>query len=52
MIDDYIFNRKIKFKAKNEIMKRSRDYKNIDKKIWRFLKREEIVALHDFLYKF
>ena len=52
VIDDYICNRKIKFKAKNEIMKRSRDYKEVDKKIWRFLKCKEIVALHDFLYKF
>ena len=52
MIGDYICNRKIEFKAKNEIMKRSRDYKEVDEKIWRFLKCTEIVALRDFFYKF
>ena len=52
VIDDYICYRKIEFKAINEIMKRSKDYEEVDKKIWRFLKCKEIVALCDFLYKF
>ena len=38
MIDDDISNRKIEFKAKSEIVKRNRKYKEIDKKIWRVLK--------------
>ena len=52
VIDDDICNRKIEFKAKSEIMKRNRNYKEVDKKIWRVLKCKEIVALRDFLYKF
>ena len=52
VIDDYICYRKIEFKAINEIMKRSKDYEEVDKKIWRFLKCKEIVALRDFFYKF
>ena len=52
VIDDYICYRKIEFKAINEIMKRSKDYEEVDKKIWRFLKCKEIVALRDFLHKF
>ena len=51
VIDDDICNRKIEFKAKSEIIKRSRNYKKVDKKIWRVLKYKEIVALRDFLYK-
>ena len=51
LIDDDICNRKIEFKAKSEIIKRSRNYKKVDKKIWRVLKCKEIVALRDFLYK-
>ena len=38
MLDDDICNRKIEFKAKSEIIKRNRNYKEIDKKIWRVLK--------------
>ena len=45
-------NRKIEFKVKSEIMKRDRNYKDVDKKKWRALKCKEIVALRDFLYKF
>ena len=52
VIDDDICNRKIEFKAKSEIMKRNRNYKEVDKKIWRVLKCKEIVTLRDFLYKF
>ena len=52
VIDDDICNRKIEFKAKSEIMKRNRNYKEVDKKIWRVLKCKEIVALRDFLCKF
>ena len=51
VIDDDICNSKIEFKAKSEIIKRSRNYKKVDKKIWRVLKYKEIVALRDFLYK-
>ena len=51
VIDDDTCNRKIQFKAKSEIMKRNRNYKKVDKKIWRVLKCKEIVALRDFLYK-
>ena len=51
VIYDDIYNRKIEFKAKSEIIKRSRNYKKVDKKIWRVLKYKEIVALRDFLYK-
>ena len=32
-------------------MKRNRNYKIVDKKIWRVLKCKEIIALWDFLYK-
>ena len=49
--DDDICNRKIEFQAKSEIMKKNRNYKKVDKKIWRILKCKEIVALRDFLYK-
>ena len=52
VIDDDICIRKIEFKGKSEIMKRNRNYKNVDKKIGRVLKCKEIVALRDFLYKF
>ena len=51
VIDSDICNRKIEFKAKSEIMKMNRDYKKVDKKIWRVLKCKEIVVLLDFLYK-
>ena len=51
MNDDDICNRKKEFKAKKEIMKRNRNYKKVDKTVWRFLKCKEIVAIHDFLYK-
>ena len=36
VIDNDICNRKIEFKAKGEIMKRNRNYKKVDKKIWSF----------------
>ena len=53
MIDDDICNRKIEFIEKSEIMKKNRSYKKVDKKIWRFLKCEEIlVAPRDFLTNF
>ena len=52
VIDDDPCNRKIEFKAKSEIMKRNRNYREVDKKICRILKYKEIVALRDFLYKF
>ena len=51
VIDSDICNRKIEFKAKSEIVKMKRDYKKVDKKIWRVLKCKEIVVLLDFLYK-
>ena len=51
VIDDDICNRKIEFKAKSEIMKRSKNYKEVENIIWRILKCKEIVALCDFLYK-
>ena len=51
VIDDDICNRKLEFKAKSEIMKSNRNYKKVDKKMWRFLKCKEIAALCDFLYK-
>ena len=51
VINDDICNRKSEFKAKSKIMKRNRNYKKIDKKIWRVLKCKEIAALRDFLYK-
>ena len=51
VIDDDICNREIEFKAKSEIMKMSRSYKKVDKKIWRVLKCKKIAALRDFLYK-
>ena len=50
VIDDDICNKKIEFKAKSEIMKRN--YKEVDKKIWRVLECKEIVAVRTFLYKF
>ena len=46
VIEDDICNMKIEFKAKSEIMKRNRNHKEFDKKIWRILKCKEIVALH------
>ena len=49
--DDDICNRKIEFKGKSEIMKRDRNYKKIDKNIWRVSKCKEIVAQRDFLCK-
>ena len=48
---DNICNRKIEFKAKSEIMKRKRNYKKVDKKIWRVLKCKEIVPPRDFFHK-
>ena len=33
-------------------MKRSRDYKEVEKEIYRFLKCKKVAALRDFLYKF
>ena len=44
----------MRVKAKSGIIKeKNRNYKEVDKKIWRVLKCEEIlVALHNFLYKF
>ena len=51
VIDYDICNRKIEFNAKSEMMKRNRNWKKGDKKIWRVLKCKEIVALRDFLYK-
>ena len=33
-IDDDIYNRIIKFKAKNEIIKMNRNYSNVEKRIW------------------
>ena len=52
VIDDDIYNKKLEFKAKSEIMKRDRNYKEVDKKIWRILECKDIVALRNFLYKF
>ena len=51
VIDVDICNRKIEYKAKSEIMKRNRNYKKVNKKIWRVLKCKETVALRDFLYR-
>ena len=51
VIDNDIYNRKIEFKAKSEIMKMNRNYQKVHKKIWRVLKCKEIVGLRDFLYK-
>ena len=51
VVDDGICNWKIEFKGKSEIMKRNRNYKKVDKKIWRVSKCKEIVALRDFLCK-
>ena len=50
VIDDDICNRKIELKAKRKIMKRYRNYKKVDQKIWRVLKGKEMVALRGFLY--
>ena len=52
MIGDNICNRKIELKAKSELMKKSKNYKDVDKKIWRVLKYKEMAAPRDFLYKF
>ena len=52
MTDDDICNRKIEFKAKSEIMKRNKNYKENMEKLWRILKCKEIVALRNCLYKF
>ena len=41
----------IKFKTKIEVMKMKRNYKKVEKKIWRVLNCKETVALRDFLYK-
>ena len=38
VFDNDICNRKIEFKAKSEIMRRNRNCKNVDKKIWIVLK--------------
>ena len=51
VIDDNICNKKIEFKTKSEIMKRNRNSKEVDKKIWRVLECKEIVARLNFLYK-
>ena len=51
MIDDDICNRKIEFKAKIEIMKRNKNYKEDMEKLWS-LKCKEIAALRNCLYKF
>ena len=51
VIDDDICNRKTGLKAKSDIMKMSRNYKKVDKKIWRVSKCKEIVEFRDFLYK-
>ena len=32
-------------------MKKSRNYKKVDKKIWRILQCKELVALRDYFYK-
>ena len=34
VIDDDIYNRIIKFKAKNEIIKMNRNYSNVERRIW------------------
>ena len=44
VIDDDIYDRIIKYKAKNEITKMSRNYSNVDKNIWRVLKCKDIEA--------
>ena len=52
-IDDDICNGKIEFKARSEIMKRNRNYKEFDKKIWRILKCKEMlrnVKLHSVIF--
>ena len=49
VLDNDICNREIEFKAKIEIMKRNRNYEEVDQKIWRVLKCKEVVALRDFL---
>ena len=51
VIDDDICNRKIEFKTKSELIKRNKNYKKDDKKIWRIFSCKEIVALRYFLYK-
>ena len=44
VIDYDIYNRIVKYKAKNEIIKMNRNYSNVDKKIWRVLKCKDIEA--------
>ena len=44
VIDDDIYDRIIKHKAKNEIIKVKRNYSNFDKKIWTVLKCKNIEA--------
>ena len=51
VIDDNICNKKIEFRTKSEIMKRNRNSKEVDKKMWRVLECKEIVAHLNFLYK-
>ena len=51
VIDDISVIVKIEFIAKSEIMKMNKNYKKVNKKIWRVLKCKEIVGLRDFLYK-
>ena len=43
--DDDICNMNIEIKAKSEIMKRNRNYKKVDKKIWRALNMESLQSL-------
>ena len=50
VIDDYIYIRKIELKAESKIIKRNRNDKEVDKKIWRVLKCKEIVALRESLF--
>ena len=40
--DDDICNMDVEIKAKSEIMKRNRNYKKVDKKIWRALNMESL----------
>ena len=49
LIDDDICNRKIEFKSKSEIMKRNRNYREVDKKIRTILKCKDLTALRDLL---
>ena len=43
--DDRIYNRKIEFKAKTEIVKMNRNYKKVDEKIWRVLKCNRLLKV-------